>query len=174
MKKNVLIILLALIAMSCNSRPKFSLQNYMDDDADGLAYFEDDNVIRVPYSEKNGVKTIAVKINGTICTDMIFDSGCSESTISLKEAEYLFSIGKLDEDDRLGTSKATIADGTIIDNMVFNIKSLIIADKIECTDVTVTVSENAAAPLLLGNGVLDRVAKYTMDNVNKEIIFELE
>ena len=137
MKKNVLIILLALIAMSCNSRPKFSLQNYMDDDA----YFEEDNVIRVPYSEKNGVKTIAVKINGTICTDMIFDSGCSESTISLKEAEYLFSIGKLDEDDYLGTSKATIADGTITDNMMFNIKSLIIDDKIECTDVTVTVSE---------------------------------
>ena len=146
----------------------------MDYDADGLEYIEDGNSVRVPYTDHNGVKTIAVKINGTICTEMIFDSGCSGSTISLKEAKYLASIGKLTEDDYQGTAKASIADGSIIDNMVFNIKSLIIAESLECPDVKVTVSESASAPLLLGNEVLDRLAKYTVDNEKKEIIFDLK
>lgn len=172
--KKLLFVLTLITIISCNQRPKFSLQDYMDYDADGLEYTEDGDVIRVPYSEENGVKTIAVKINGTICTDMIFDSGCSGSTISLNEAKYLATIGKLTEEDYLGTAKASIADGSIVDNMVFKVKSLIIADQIECSDVIVTVSENAAAPLLLGNEVLDRVAKYTVDNENKEIIFELK
>lgn len=165
-----------IVMCSCGSRKKkFSLNNYMN--YDSLVSYEtsdDSNVVRIPFKEEYGVKTIAVKINGVICADMIFDSGCSGSTISLKEANYLASIGKLSEEDYLGGMRSTIADGSIIDNMVFNIKSLVIGDRIECSNVQVTVSENEEAPLLLGNEVLDRVASYTVDNNNKEVVFLLK
>lgn len=171
----ILILVITVIVVSCGpKKKKFSLNNYMNYET-AITYTDNDSdVIRIPFNEEYGVKTVSVKINGVICTDMIFDSGCSGSTISLKEANYLASIGKLTQEDYLGDTKATIADGSIIDKMVFNIKSLVIGDKIECKNVEVTVAENEEAPLLLGNEVLDRVAQYTVDNKNKEVVFHLK
>lgn len=175
MKKIISLLAILIVVLSCGpKKKKFSLNNYMIYDTT-VSYDVDDDSdeVRIPFKEQSGIKTVTVMINGIICTDMIFDSGCSGSTISLKEANYLASKGKLTQSDYKGEAKATIADGSIVDNMVFNIKSLVIGDKIECTNVEVTVSENEDAPLLLGNEVLNRVAQYTIDNKNKEIVFRL-
>lgn len=164
-------VIIVMIVVSCGSKKKkFSLNNYVNDEP----AFVYDSEIRVPFKEKSGTKTVEVKINGVICTDMVFDSGCSGSTISLKEANYLVSIGKITQDDYLGETHVLIADGSIVENMVFNIKSLIIGDKLECKNVVVTVSANEDAPLLLGNEVLNRVASYMVDNKSKEVVFILK
>lgn len=130
--------------------------------------------VSVPFIEKNGVKYIEVKLNGVIGVDMILDSGCSGTLISKDEAQYLFSKGVLTEDDFMGTKESVIADGSIVENMVVNLRELVIGDAIRCTNVEATVSANSQVPLLLGNEVLNRSASYTVDNENKTINFTLK
>lgn len=129
--------------------------------------------VTVPYREEGGVKFVNVSVNG-IGLEMIFDTGCSGTLISLTDAEYLYKKGLLTENDYLGNTKSTIADGSVKDNMVFNLKEVIIDGKILCKDVMATVSSSSNAPLLLGNEVLNRVASYTIDNENKTINFKLK
>lgn len=133
----------------------------------------DENIISVPFVDKNGVKYVAVSVNG-FGFEMIFDTGCSGTLISVAEANYLYQKGYLTKDDILGVSQAQIADGSIVENMVVNLKEVVIDGKIRCPDVTATVSGNNNAPLLLGNEVLDRVAAYAVDNKNGTINFKLK
>lgn len=105
---------------------------------------------------------------------MLFDTGCSSTLISIAEANYLYQKGVLTDDDILGNVQATIADGSVVNNTLVNLKELIIANKIICHNVKATVSENAYAPLLLGNEVLNRAASYTIDNEKGVIIFKLK
>ena len=121
---------------------------------------------------EGGVKFVDVSVNG-FGFKMIFDTGCSSTLISVAEANYLYQRGYLTNEDILGVSQSQIADGSIVENMVVNLKEVIIDDQIKCTDVQATVSANNNAPLLLGNEVLDRVAAYAVDNENKTINFKL-
>lgn len=127
----------------------------------------------VPFVEKNGVKYVDVAVNG-LHFEMIFDTGCSSTSISVAEAEYLYNKGYLTNDDFLGMTQAQIADGSIVEDMVVNLKEVVIGGRVKCTNVTAVVSSNNNAPLLLGNEVLDRVASYAIDNQNKTINFKLK
>lgn len=109
-----------------------------------------------------------------MAVDMIFDTGCSGTLISLAEAQYMYSKGLLTEDDILGTSHSQIADGSIVENMVINLDRIVIDEKLSCHNVQATVCLNNEAPLLLGNEVLNRAASYTIDNENKVIKFKLK
>ncbi len=131
------------------------------------------NIISVPFKEQRGVKYVNVSVNG-FGFEMILDTGCSGTLISVAEANYLYQKGYLTNDDILGTTQSQIADGSIVENMVINLKEVIIDGKILCSDVTATVSANNDAPLLLGNEVLNRVAAYAVDNKNKTINFKLK
>ncbi len=175
--KIVLGVLVALALCSCggnkNNKSKFDPNIWTDD----FSYEQPANVegetISIPYVEKNGVKYIAVKINGGPTFDMIVDTGCSGVLISIKEAQYLAQSGLLTEEDYKGNALSSIADGSIVENMVFNIKEMIIGGEIVCSDVEVTVSNNISAPMLLGNGVFDRISSFSIDNTNKLIVFQL-
>lgn len=127
--------------------------------------------VAVPFTEEMGVKLVNVKINGSIGVDMIIDSGCSGTLISLAEAQYLAQKGVLTEDDIMGQQQAQIADGSITLNTVVRLRQLVIGDAILCPDVIATVSDNMNAPLLLGNEVLNRIGAYTVDNENSLLIF---
>ena len=83
------------------------------------------------------------------------------------------------EEDVLGTTHSQIADGSIVENMVVNLRQVSIitndGSTIDCYNVKATVSNNINAPLLLGNEVLDEVAyDYTIDNTNKIIHFNVK
>lgn len=172
------IFLITIFLYSCGGNKK-SNDNKFDPNvwSDNITQEYDanigDNTVSIPYEDRNGVKFIAVKINGGPTFDMIVDTGCSGVLISIKEAQYLAQSGLLTEDDYRGNALASIADGSIVENMVFNIKEMIIGGKIICTDVEVTVSNNISAPMLLGNGVFDRISSFSIDNANKQIIFNL-
>lgn len=131
------------------------------------------SIIRVPFTESNGVKWIQdVEING-IYFDMIFDTGSSTTSISLAEATYLLKRKKLVEEDFQGKNRLSLADGSIVEGMVVNLKKVCIGGL--CFDnVGATVMQNMESPLILGNSVLDRLATYKIDNDNKEIIFEIK
>ncbi len=169
----LLIVSLCSCARQKNNKEKFDPMIWS-----GNAIYEepakhDKETIAVPYLERNGVKYITVKINNGPTFDMIVDTGCSGVLISIKEAEYLAKSGLLTEKDYKGNALSSIADGSIVENMVFNIKEMLIGGQILCSDVDVTVSNSISAPMLLGNGVFDRISSYTIDNANKVIIFNL-
>lgn len=127
----------------------------------------------VPYRNDNGVKYVQVKVNG-VGFEMIFDTGCSGALISIAEAKYLYDKGKLTQDDFRGTASSKIADGRVVENMVVNLKEVVIDDKVLCPNVEATVSSNIDAPLLLGNEILDRVAAITIDNQNQTLKFKIK
>lgn len=128
-------------------------------------------VIPVPYTDYGGIKKIDVKVN-SVPMKMIFDTGCSSALISVVEANFLYKNGYLSDDDIKGVVQAQIADGSIVENTIINLKELAIGDLV-CTDVEATVSNNCNAPLLLGNAVLDRVSSFTIDNENHIINFRV-
>ena len=173
---------------SCNSEKKRQLafydteENAMDSAIYDNANFdtstevphESSNDIKVPFEERNGVKLIDVTVNGQFTVKMILDSGCSGTLISIAEAKYLYEKGCFTKDDIIGVTQSQIADGSIVENMVINLKELVIGGQIACTNVIATVSGNTLAPLLLGNEVLNRVPSYSVDNENKVIKFRLK
>ncbi len=169
------IVLYAICSFSCgNNGNKKSNIPYVDYSEESLS---SDETIDIPYNEEGGVKMVTAKINGTASIDMIFDTGCSEALISILEAQQLIKRGLLTENDYLGNSKSVIADGSIVEDMVFNLNSLELTNgeqTIICRDVQVSVSSSIEAPVLLGNGVLDRVSSYEIDNENKVIKFKLK
>ena len=75
----------------------------------------------MPFREKNGVKYVRVSVNG-VGLDMIFDTGCSSTLISIAEARYLYEKGKLTDEDVLGMANSQVADGSIVENMVVNLR----------------------------------------------------
>lgn len=171
--KQLLICFFVFTLLSCEHKNQFNINDYVQRETDDLEYSVFNNEVRVPYKEIGGVKMLKCLINGTILADMILDSGCSGTLVSIEEARYLAAKGALTENDYRGSTQSQIADGSIVENAVFNIKSIVIADQIECTDVMVTVSSNSDAPLLLGNEVLDRLPKWAVDNQHEEIVFTL-
>lgn len=155
-------ILLGLLLQACNNKPApiyidmgYSSLDTTETVGDNTYFLGCKKEFVIPYKENGGVKNISVKVNG-IGLEMVFDTGCSGTLISIAEANYLYQKGLLTENDFLGISKSMIADGSIVENMVINLEEVIIADQILCTNVEATVSKNIKAPLLLGNEILNR------------------
>lgn len=177
MKKNdkyliVCALLYSLLFSSCVGKEKQSV--YIDINTNT----QYEKLTEVPYREIGGVKYVHVKVNG-VGWDMIFDTGCSGTLLSLSEARYLAEKGLLVEEDILGSTHSQIADGSIVENMVVNLRKVsIIANEgvtIDCYNVPATISNNINAPLLLGNEVLDEVAyDYTIDNTRNIISFNVK
>ncbi len=179
----IVVVLVVITIKSCGSETTVTEtatplndiagESFTEEAAGGTYSSGSGEIVEVPFQYVNGLKIIKVKINNTLTIDMIMDSGCSTSMISIAEAEYLWKKGVLTESDFKGTSKAQVADGRIVDNLVFNLKELVIGDDLVARNVEVLVSENVNAGLLLGNEVLDRVASYTVDMQSRIIRFEL-
>lgn len=135
---------------------------------------EEDSAICVSYSEKFGVKTIPVKLNG-VSMDMIYDTGCSGLHLSLHELGTMYKNGKFSDNDLVGFVPSQIADGSIVENGVVIIRNIEIdgdGGKIVINKpIKATVTLNQQAPVLLGNGVIDEMASVEVDNVNKTINF---
>lgn len=183
--KYCVICFATIMLMACADEKKKPVfyDNGVDIEVDSLAadnersvdyeQMSDVEIVSIPFTERNGVKYINVSVNG-FGFEMIFDTGCSGTLISVAEANYLYQKGYLTQDDIIGVAKSQIADGSIVENMVINLKEVVLDGKIHYTDVTATVSANNNAPLLLGNEVLNRVAAYAVDNENQMINFKLK
>lgn len=171
---------LALLLIGCKNKEKYappyfetSNTSIEQDGNSPDSELSSGDIVAVPFIESGGVKYIEVELNRTFTVRMILDSGCSGALISVAEAQHLYSKGVLTDEDFVGKSKSMIADGSVVENMVVNLREVIIGGKIICPNVQATVSSNAQAPLLLGNEVLNRTASYTVDNQNKTINFKL-
>lgn len=126
---------------------------------------------------ESGVKTIHLKFNEAASFNAIFDTGCSGLLISMQEAMSLVKAGTLSFSDRIGTQQSSIASGEIMENEVFNIHTVTIMDvngkAHTLNDIPATVTNNPGAPVLVGNIVIDQLAKksYTIDLSRRVIVF---
>ena len=182
---NFRLLLITILLSSCSEKKKqLSFYDDVDLEEDSVEvndYLSNTTVtynsveeVSVPFTEQGGLKFIDVTINGKFTVKMILDSGCSSTLISIAEAKYLYEKGCFTEDDILGTTQSQIADGSIVENMVINLREIVIGGQIACSNVTATVSANSQAPLLLGNEVLNRAPSYSVDNQKKVIRFQLQ
>lgn len=128
--------------------------------------------IEVPFERRAGVKFVSVKLNG-IPLEMILDTGCSSTLISVAEANYLYSKGLISEEDIIGETYSQIADGSLRVGLEINLRELEIGGEEALTfqNVRAVIDKNVNAPLLLGNEVFDRVGSVTVDNDRDVVIF---
>lgn len=119
---------------------------------------------------ENGVYFVPCKINGTEM-DFIFDTGASDITISLTEALFLYKQGKISDDDFLGTAEYQIADGSISEGTIINLKTVTIGNR-TLKNIQASIVHNAEAPLLLGQSALAKFGKISIDYSKNEISFE--
>lgn len=166
MKKNLLFVIALVLLQACgNNRsatPPLRLPSRNN--------VGNKNEIRIEYHEVGGVKTIPVRING-VTMNMIYDTGCSGLHMSLNELQTLIKNGTISECDFVGVANSTIADGSVSQNIVINLHTIEIAPNLKWHNIEATVSLNQEAPLLLGNGVLDKLAVISVDNKHKTINF---
>ena len=124
----------------------------------------------VKMNKKNGVYEVPIEINGSKMF-FIFDTGASDITISLTEATFLYKQGTLTDDDFLGTQQFQIADGSISEGTIINLKTVKIGNR-TLTNVQASVVHNMGAPLLFGQSALAQFGKVTIDYNRSEITFE--
>ena len=113
-------LLILFTIISCGGKKKKVSIPYVNYESGTVS---NTGTIDVPFKLESGVKYVQVKING-LSTDMVFDTGCSTTLISVLEAQQLVKRGLLSKDDFLGTTEAIIADGSVVEDAVFNIRTL--------------------------------------------------
>ena len=124
----------------------------------------------VKMEKRNGVYYVPVELNETKM-DFIFDTGASDITISDVEAHFLYRQGTLTNDDFIGVQQYQIADGSISEGSVINLKTVKIGNKI-LYNVKASIIHNTSAPLLLGQSALNQFGKISIDYNKGEITLE--
>lgn len=118
----------------------------------------------VQMQKSGGVYTVPCKVNG-LELRFIFDTGASDVSISISEAIFMLKNGYMSKDDLIGTEYYQIANGEILEGTKLNISSLEIGGKV-LRDVRASVTHTLDAPLLLGQSVLERFGKYSVNYDN--------
>jgi aspartyl protease family protein len=126
------------------------------------------NIIKM--RERQGVYTVPVEVNG-VAMEFIFDTGASDIVLSAAEAMFLYRNGKLSKEDIGGTRQYMIADGTIAEGTLINLRTVKIGNKV-LENVEASVVKNLEAPLLIGQSALNRFGKITIDYKRLEIGFD--
>jgi aspartyl protease family protein len=126
------------------------------------------NIIKMKKS--GGVYLIPAIVNGSNM-DFIFDTGASDITISEVEALFLYRQETLTEDDFIGIQQYQIADGSISEGSIINLKTVQIGNKV-LYNVKASIIHNTSAPLLLGQSALNQFGQITIDYKNSQITLE--
>lgn len=124
----------------------------------------------VKMHENNGVRYVPMKLNGQEL-NFVFDTGASSICISTMEAALLVKNGLLSRSDVIGNQGFVDATGGFSVGMQINLKSVEIGGR-EIRDVLAIIIDSPSAECLLGQTVLSRFGKYTIDNQTLEITFE--
>jgi aspartyl protease family protein len=168
-------VILILIAASCVAFSGCRRQRLADSGSNFTSRSQDNGMHHgkqvIPMStDKSGAYYVMAKING-VEMKFILDTGASVVSISIVEAEFLYKQGKLDQSDILGQGQLVDATGGISNNTIINLRNVTIGST-TIHNVQAAVSDNQEAPLLLGQTVLSRFGKMTVDYTNRQLIFE--
>lgn len=122
----------------------------------------------IPFTKNGNMMTIKCTINN-LPLHFIFDTGASVITISDVEANFMLKNGYLRDNDIMGKSQYLIANGSIIDGTILNLRHVNFGG-LELENVRATVVHNQKAPLLLGQSVLQKLGKIEIDNKKNMLI----
>ena len=120
---------------------------------------------------QSGIYEIPIILNNTVRISFIFDSGASDVTLSPDVAMVLFRSGTIDKSDYIDTQTYVFADGSTAECSRFNIKEINIGGMI-LKNVTASIQNSLDAPMLLGQSVMQRLGKYSVDNTTHCLIIE--
>ena len=137
---------------------------------DDRKYKGNNKKVVVKMTKINGVYQVPVEINGSNMF-FIFDTGAGMVSISGTEALFLYKQGSLTDDDITGTANFTDANGDISEGTIINLKTVKVGDRV-LNNIQASVVHNMEAPLLLGQSVLERFGKISIDNKSGELVFE--
>jgi len=135
------------------------------------------NPIRIPTSnalpmtKSGGVYKIPVLINGVLKLDFIFDAGAADVSIPPDVALTLIRTGTVTDKDFLGTETYRFGNGSTAKSKVFLIKEIQLGNK-KVNNVKASIANSVDAPLLLGQSVLNKFGKVTIDYNKGLIVFE--
>ena len=121
--------------------------------------------------KKGGVYEVPITINGVLKINFIFDAGASDVSISPDIALTLIKTGTVKDEDFIGTESYKLADGSTIKSKVFLIKEIQLGNK-KVNNVKASISNSVKSPLLLGQSVLNKFGKVTIDYNKGVIVFE--
>lgn len=117
---------------------------------------------KIEMKKEYGVYTIPCTVND-LRLRFIFDTGASDVSISAIEAAFMLKNGYLSGSDFINSQEYILADGSIEENAVINIKELRIGS-ITLANVKACVVKNISAPLLLGQSVISKLGKWHVES----------
>lgn len=118
-----------------------------------------------------GTYDIPVELNGVLKINFIFDSGASDVTVSPDVALTLIRAGTITRSDFVGTQKYVFANGDTATSQVFLLKEIKLGSH-KLRKVRASISNSMDAPMLLGQSVLQRFGKISIDNTNHTLTIE--
>lgn len=110
----------------------------------------------------SGTFGVDVTLNETVTEEFILDSGASFLSINSNVFDNLREEGTIRDIDYLDVVYATIADGSVVENFLFNISKVTIG-QYEFNNIKCIVSPNPNAPLLLGQNILRAFGTISID-----------
>uniref|UniRef100_UPI0025C61930 retropepsin-like aspartic protease family protein n=1 Tax=Flavobacterium sp. UBA6046 TaxID=1946552 RepID=UPI0025C61930 len=116
----------------------------------------------IQLERKNGAYIVPCKVNG-VPMNFIFDTGATDVTISLTEAEFLFKQGLLKENDIKQSIKYQTASGELRKGTKINLREIEISG-LTLHNVSTTIVHEQNAPLLLGMSALNQLGKIEIEN----------
>lgn len=120
--------------------------------------------------EHKGVYKIPAYVNG-VRMDFILDTGASLISISQTEARFLYKQGTLSNQDFVRSADFMDANGNISVGSVVRLRTVRIGNR-TLRNVNASVVDNDRAPLLLGQSVLAKFGKVSIDYQRGVVQFE--
>jgi clan AA aspartic protease (TIGR02281 family) len=117
--------------------------------------------VTVQMDKRDGVFYVPCKVNG-LELKFIFDTGASDVSISLAEATFMMKNGYLVESDVLGSQRYQMANGSIEEGVVVNLRQIEIGGR-KFQNIKASVSQSLTAPLLLGTAALEGFGTVTVN-----------
>ena len=133
----------------------FKTKSYIDNSS------PNEEIIELKKDYLTNIYYLDAKINGHEL-EFILDTGCSCISIPYTKFNYLYSLGVIDDDDLVGTSELTDANGNTETTNMYNIKKFTIGDMV-IRNVLCSESNNSESLFLLGQNVLSSFSNVTID-----------
>ena len=117
--------------------------------------------IIINMEQDGGVYKVPCSVNG-IKMKFIFDTGASVVSLSKSMATYMENKGYLNIKDYVGKSQTIIADGSVVDVEVVNLRDFEIGG-LHLKDVVATVKDGQNVPLLMGQSAIEKLGRVSIE-----------
>lgn len=117
--------------------------------------------VTIQMEKDGGVYKVPCTVNG-VKMKFIFDTGAATVSMSQTMAQFLLDGEYLSANDIKGTGKSVLADGSIVNHAVVNLRDVEIGG-MHIHNIDATVIEGQNAPLLLGQTAISELGRVTID-----------